>query len=60
MDTKIDTVGRQIVMNAPRSMVHEAAAFRYLMGMGLTEKEIHAVLRKVGVFTKIRIHKGGK
>ena len=57
MDTKIDTVGRQILLNASRSMFHEAAAFRYLMGMGLNEKEIRTVLRKVGVFTKIRVHK---
>lgn len=53
----IDTVGRQIVLNAPRSMVHEAAAFRYLMGKGLNESDIKMILRKVGVFTKIRIHK---
>jgi hypothetical protein len=57
MDTKIDSVGRQLVMNASRSMIHEAAAFRYLMGMGLNDKDIRTVLRKVGVFTKIRIHK---
>ncbi len=60
MDTKIDSVGRQMLLNASRSMVHEAAAFRYLRSMGLNEKEILIVLRKVGVFTKIRIHQEGK
>jgi hypothetical protein len=54
---KVDMIGRQIVNNASRSMAHEVAAFRYLRGMGLTEQEIRTVLRKVGVFTKIRIHK---
>ena len=54
---KVDMIGRQIVNNASRSMEHEVAAFRYLRGMGLTEKEIRTVLRRVGVFTKIRIHK---
>jgi hypothetical protein len=53
---KIDMIGRQIVNNASLSMAHEVAAFRYLRGMGLTEKEIRIVLRKVGVFTKIRIN----
>jgi len=60
MDTKIDSVGRQILMNASRSMIHEAAAFRYLRSMGLNEAEVRTVLRKVGVFTKIRIHKQPK
>jgi hypothetical protein len=53
-------VGRQIVLNASLSMRHEFAAFAYLKAQGLNEAEVRKVLRKVGVFTKIRFNKVGK
>lgn len=56
MDAK-DNVGRQILLNASRSVTCEHEAFKYLRSRGLNEKEIIMALRRVGVFTKIRIHK---
>jgi hypothetical protein len=61
MATKtIDTVGRQLLLNAGNSSQDELKAFSYLRGMGLNEKAVIIALRKVGVFTKIRINKKGK
>lgn len=62
MATKtIDTVGRQLLLNAGNSSQDELKAFQYLRGMmGLNEKAVIIALRKVGVFTKIRINKKGK
>ena len=61
MATKtIDTVGRQLLLNASNSSQDELKAFQYLRGMQLNEKAIIIALRKVGVFTKIRITKVGK
>lgn len=61
MATKtIDTVGRQLLLNAGNSSQDELKAFQYLRGMKLNEKAIIIALRKVGVFTKIRINKKGK
>ena len=61
MATKtIDTVGRQLLLNAGNSSQDELKAFQYLRGMKLNEKAIIIALRKVGVFTKIRITKVGK
>jgi hypothetical protein len=61
MATKtIDTVGRQLLLNAGNSSQDELKAFQYLRGMQLNEKAIIIALRKVGVFTKIRITKVGK
>jgi hypothetical protein len=61
MATKtIDTVGRQLLLNASNSSQDELKAFQYLRGMKLNEKAIIIALRKVGVFTKIRITKVGK
>jgi hypothetical protein len=58
MATKtIDTVGRQLLLNAGNSSQDELKAFQYLRGMGLNEKAVIIALRKVGVFTKIRINK---
>lgn len=58
MATKtIDTVGRQLLLNASNSSQAELKAFQYLRGMGLDEKAVIIALRKVGVFTKIRINK---
>ena len=61
MATKtIDTVGRQLLLNAGNSSQDELKAFQYLRGMKLNEKAVIIALRKVGVFTKIRITKVGK
>lgn len=58
MATKtIDTVGRQLLLNASNSSQDELKAFQYLRGMELNEKAVIIALRKVGVFTKIRINK---
>jgi hypothetical protein len=58
MATKtIDTVGRQLLLNASNSSQDELKAFQYLRSMGLNEKAVIIALRKVGVFTKIRINK---
>ena len=58
MATKtIDTVGRQLLLNASNSSQDELKAFQYLRSMGLGEKAVIIALRKVGVFTKIRINK---
>jgi hypothetical protein len=58
MATKtIDTVGRQLLLNAGNSSQDELKAFQYLRGMKLNEKAVIIALRKVGVFTKIRINK---
>ena len=58
MATKtIDTVGRQLLLNAGVSSQAELKAFQYLRGMELNEKAVIIALRKVGVFTKIRINK---
>ena len=53
-------IGRQILLNANRSMKHEFAAFVYLKAQGLNEGEVKRALRRVGVFTKIRFGKVGK
>ncbi len=61
MATKtIDTVGRQLLLNAGNSSQDELKAFQYLRSMKLNEKAVIIALRKVGVFTKIRITKVGK
>ena len=51
-------VGRQILLNACRSMKAEHEAFRFLRSQGLNEREVIHALRRVGVITKIRVHKG--
>ena len=58
MATKtIDTVGRQLLLNAGNSSQDELKAFQYLRTGGVNEKAVIIALRKVGVFTKIRINK---
>jgi hypothetical protein len=50
----MDTVGKQILMEACKSMVHELRAYQYLRGKGLSHKSVVIALRKIGIFTKIR------
>jgi len=52
------SIGRQILLNASRSVTAEHEAFKFLRSQGLNEREVIHALRKVGVFTKIRVHKG--